>query len=216
MNHFIKPGDVVYDVGAEEGDFPALFALWGADVVLIEPNPKVWPNIRAIFEANELVDHVSGIWCGFAGDEYRPNGDWVAEHVGAHRDERDNDLWPLCSRGPVISDHGFLVLPERPDVPVITLDTLRSSYGAPQHITIDVEGAELTVLRGADKILRTYRPYVFVSVHIDMPWIDEKYPGDTGEKLNEYMAERDYEGVYLTTDHEQHWIYVPKEKMWQR
>jgi hypothetical protein len=30
MHHFIQPGDVVYDVGAEEGDFPCLFSTWGA------------------------------------------------------------------------------------------------------------------------------------------------------------------------------------------
>ena len=46
----IKP--VVYYVGAEEGEMSALCQIWGADVVLFEPNPLVWPNIRAIWEAN--------------------------------------------------------------------------------------------------------------------------------------------------------------------
>src|SRR5882724_6033705 len=50
----IEPGKLVFDVGAEEGDMSALYALWGAQVVLFEPNERVWPNIRAIWEANRL------------------------------------------------------------------------------------------------------------------------------------------------------------------
>jgi hypothetical protein len=45
---------VVYYAGAEEGEMAALCQMWGAKVVLFEPNQKVWPNIRAIWEANDL------------------------------------------------------------------------------------------------------------------------------------------------------------------
>lgn len=218
MRDRIGPGDVVLDVGAEEGDFPALWASWGADVVMVEPNPRVWPNIRTIFEANHLERRVRGTWVGFCGDRTRvtDNMDWIAEHDG-----RVDPLmypngrvpaWPRCAYGPVIGDHGFLVLPERPDCPVVTADFLASYYGPPTVITIDVEGAELTVLRGAHELLSGEigsRPTVFVSIHIDLPWIDEKYPGDTGDKVREYMAAHGYTATHLATDHEEHWRFDP-------
>lgn len=215
--------DLVYDIGAEEGDFPALWASWGADVVLVEPNPKVWPNIRAIFEANELEDRLRGWWVGFAGDSTSNDGrsaaqlrDWIEEHVldpGIESDVHEAvgaaayspARWPQCAYGRIIGDHGFLVLPERPDCPSRTIDELAVEYGEPTVITIDVEGAELTVLRGAVAVLSESRPAVFVSVHIDMPWIDEKYPGDTGDKVAEYMQGLGYAGRHLATDHEEHW-----------
>lgn len=214
--------DLVFDIGAEEGDFPALWASWGADVVMVEPNPKVWPNIRAIFLANGLESHVRGWFVGFAG-EFERDADWNPQ-PGAHGrpdeplivargripgEPRQNPpemtCWPLCSSGPVIGDHGFLVLPERPDVPVTTIDSLALDYGSPTVITIDVEGAELTVLRGASYTLQVAKPAVFVSVHLDLPWIDEKYPGDTGDKVRDFMESYGYEGRWLATDHEEHW-----------
>ena len=84
MYHFIGEGDVVYDIGAEEGDFPALFAKWGAQVVLVEPNPLVWPNIKAIFDANELSHMVIGSFVGFASDtNAEPTGDGLSCVGGA-------------------------------------------------------------------------------------------------------------------------------------
>ena len=45
MHNHIGSGDVVYYVGAEEGEFPALCQMWGAELVLFEPNPKVWSHL---------------------------------------------------------------------------------------------------------------------------------------------------------------------------
>lgn len=201
---------VVFDVGAEEGDLPALWASWGADVVLVEPNPRVWPNVRFIFQANQLQDRVRGWFVGFAGDEPRDRPAWDWEHVG------HETPWPRCAFGPLIGDHGFLVLPERPDCPVTTLDALAARHGPPTVVTIDVEGAELTVLRGAQRILAEARPDVFVSIHIDLPWIDEKYPGDTGDKVREFMEAFDYVefgGKPLAIDHEEHVWFSPEERI---
>lgn len=203
------PRHVVYDIGAEEGDFPALWASWGADVVLVEPNPLVWSNIRTVFHENGLEGRVRGWFVGFAGEHARDR-EWHLQPgqsvpVDApHLDPWGHD-WPICAYGPVIGDHGFLVLPERPDVPVTTVDLLAARHGPPTVITIDVEGAELTVLRGATTVLQHHRPAVFVSVHLDLPWIDEKYPGDTGDKVREFMESHGYNGRWLATDHEEHW-----------
>lgn len=200
MHHHLGPGDVVYDVGSEEGDFPALFASWGCDVVLIEPNPRVWPNIRAIFEANDL--RPLAWWVGFAAAE------------AARTDVHDFGMWPnggatpwpRCAYGDVIGDHGFLTLWERPEVPRITLDVLAETTKPPTAITIDVEGGELQVLLGARRVLAEQRPKVFLSLHPDfMPAY-----GDDPVEVLDLMESLDYERAFIAEDHEVHFMFLPR------
>ena len=52
MHERIGKGDVVYYVGSEQGEFPALCQMWGAEVVLFEPNPKVWSHLPLTWTSN--------------------------------------------------------------------------------------------------------------------------------------------------------------------
>jgi FkbM family methyltransferase len=198
MHHHISPGDVVWDIGAEEGDFPALWSSWGAEVVLVEPNPLVWPNIRAIWEANEL--RLPALcWEGFVADQV----------TGTLTDHRFGDVWPASAYGPVIGDHGFCRVEERPDIPCITIDELvADGVPAPTVLTMDVEGAEHLVLRGASKTLQEHRPIVFVSIH-DL-FMDHHYGVAHGtDVIRAFMEAERYEEHYLCTDHEAHWMFTP-------
>lgn len=205
MHHFIKPGHVVYDVGAEEGDFPTLFATWGAQVVLIEPNPYVWPCIRYTWEAN--FDH-------------RPLGHYVGLLGVADVDAPETDIergtvdgWPRCTERPMVPDHGFRHLWEHGgrNTPITTLDHLVARLGhIPDVVTMDVEGGELFVLRGAEHTLTEHRPIVFVSIHPD--FMAEMYDiGDGITAVNDLMAGHGYEHTYLCTDHEVHMLYLPPQ-----
>lgn len=202
MAERIGPGDVVFDIGAEEGDFPALWSSWGADVVLFEPNPKVWPNIRVIWQANELKAPL-GWFVGFASDEID------LEPYRCDIDPTTRDGWPDCAFGPVIGDHAFRHLAEQTDTtPQTTLDAwCQEHFIFPTVITIDVEGSELRVLRGADNVLREHQPTVFVSIHTDEVWMDEKYDRVREADVTAYMANRGYVGEHLITDHEAHWVF---------
>lgn len=209
MANFIGNGDVVYDIGAEEGDFPALFAQWGAEVVLVEPNPKVWPNIKAIFEANDLVNKIAGSFVGFAAQgiaDAEVGLGWQEAVIQAR-------LFPKCADGPVIGDHGFRHLAQETDTtPQITLGHLAYMLDVqPTHITIDVEGSELSVLRGAQGVLRESRPYVWCSVHPDP--LKDFYCEDP-QAVYDLMESLDYKRVFLTFDHESHELFVPTEKCW--
>lgn len=212
---------VIIDVGVEEGDLTALYSLWGCDVVMVEPNPRVWPNVRAIWEANGLRLPLSG-WVGFAADADdrmdAPSVDaWLREHVRVDAPGPGDDGWPSCAHGPVIGDHAFLHLAQHPHVPSVTLDTLVRDgqwNGKPLHvdaITLDTEGSELRVLRGADRILREDRPLVWVSVHQDHQWVLENYAQDTIEAIDAFMVSHGYVGEHLATDHESHWYFSPIE-----
>lgn len=197
MYHYLgQGGHVVWDIGAEEGDFPALWSSWGNDVVLVEPNKRVWPNIEAIWSANLLKAPAASL-AGFIGG------------VGWPEPEITLDGFPPCADGPVISDHGFLNLCERPDVQRVTADQLARLVGPPTALSIDVEGAEAEVLHSAINTLRNHRPLVWVSVHRD--FMRDMY-GDTPEKLDEYMAALDYERTPLCVDHEAHVFYWPSER----
>lgn len=201
----VMPGDLVIDVGAEEGDMPALYATWGAELIMLEPNPRVWPNIRAIWQANDLPPPVA--WhVGFAGHERRNVPRWDHEYAKVM-----DDGWPACAHGDVIGDHGFLNLWERPDCPVITLDEFvigRTTKSYPQIVvTIDVEGAELQVLRGALGLLTGARPLVWVAIH---PIFMREGYGQRSTELHKYMRELDYDGHYITGSHEEHWLFLPR------
>lgn len=201
MHHHLHGAEgCVFDVGAEEGDFPALWASWRNDVVLFEPNPKVWANVKAIFDANRLAPLLT--FPGFAADQ---DGDRDIEFLGGLG---HGPVWPPSAHGPVIGDHGFCNLSERPDVPRLRIDTV-AEVMPPTAITIDVEGAELQVLRGAEHTLRELRPLVWVSVHPE--FMADMY-GDTPDDLHGFFDKLGYERTFLTTDHEQHWFMWPVER----
>lgn len=197
MRHHLEAGQLIYDVGAEEGDMPALWASWGLDVVLIEPNPKVWPCIRMIWEANDLKPYAW--WVGFLAEYPWQYGDF---------DKRFGDSgWPEWAYGELIPGHGFQHLVEHSDVtPAMTLDGLAELTYEPDVITMDVEGAEFRVLLGARKVLTYTRPKVFVSIHPEFM----KYYHQTPDDLHAFMDSMDYESKFLTTDHEEHWMFLPK------
>ncbi len=192
MNTVIGPNSVVYDVGGEEGDFPALWSSWGAEVVIAEPNPRVWSNIKWIFEHNNLKDPLVA-YQGFFGDTGEPI---VHERF----------QWPESASGPLIADHGFCQLNERPDLPRTTIDHVTEATKPPSVITIDVEGSELHVLQGAADTLETWKPDVFVSIHPQ--FMAEQYGIENGvDAIKALMESYNYEATFLTTDHEEHWWF---------
>lgn len=216
MRANLRPGDVLYDVGTEEGDLSALFARWVEQrgvsklggVVLMEPNPRVWPNIRAIWEANDLADPLL-TWCGFAGPDTTTRPDWTNYFDG--RGEHDATTWPECAYGPLIGDHGFLNLSERAEeVPTLSLDDLhRVIARAPDAITMDVEGSELRVLQGCTHLLMEHRPLVWVSIH---PEFMRDLYGDTVADLVEFMDGFGYQREHLAAEHEWHTFFYPEER----
>jgi len=202
MASILGPGDVLYDCGAEQGDMPGLFSSLGCDLVLIEPNPLAWPNIKCVWDANDLRPALAW-WVGFASDtDYVPKRADVAFPFGT-------DGWPACAYGEAIGATGFRHLAQEHDVTSqITLDSLAARCGRPPTaITIDVEGSELRVLKGSIGLLVKHKPIVWVSIHSDRVWMDEMYGGvDVGD-VYAFMENYSYEGTFLAFDHEEHHVF---------
>lgn len=146
-------GMVVYDIGAEHGDFTALYASWGCTVIPIEPAAHYWPFIRGTFEANNL-----GVppYCfeGLVGDEeVRDRGGQACAGV-----------WPDSAFGAGVADGGFLHLAHDVTMRRTTVDKI-AEVTPPDALVIDIEGAEWHALAGAKETLRDRKPLVWVSVH---------------------------------------------------
>jgi FkbM family methyltransferase len=144
---------VFIDAGANIGNHSVyLGALLGGHAISIEPNPRVLPVLRRNLEHNVRGHAVYDCAVGAAtgtGRVVPPGPDET--NAGMARVE--------VSTGS--ADPG--------DVPIATLDALLADYRRSQGrhgpvllLKIDVEGAELDVLRGAPGLLAREKPHVFV------------------------------------------------------
>lgn len=212
MEANLQPGMVLFDIGAEHGWISAIYASFvePANMVLIEPEPTMWPNIRRTWDANGY-DHPRGCLQSLLG----ARGQSLSVPGGYGRDEPPECspqfhtiTWPACSDGPESGAHTYRYLHEPAHVeitPVTTIDRV-TSWAHPHAITIDVEGAEVAVLSGALGTLATHRPLVWVSIHPDMMARDY----DTNpDELYALMAGAGYVGEHLGTDHEEHHFFRP-------
>lgn len=198
MHSTTKKGDVVYYVGAEEGDMCGLLAKWGAGLIMFEPNPLVSPNIKAIWDSNHFPEPLA-YFEGFAANNTDLKG----------KDALTTSGWPESASGEVIGNHGFLELAYQADsVPQIKIDDVVNITGeAPDMITMDVEGSEWEVLRGAEETLRKYKPRIYLSLHPEFMWrMFEEYAFD----CRNWIKDIGYDEKLLDYQHEVHLYYESK------
>lgn len=199
---YLRPGMVVYDVGAEQGEFTAFVAGFAGarNVHIFEPSPVMWPNIRTVWEANE-TEAPGGCWAGFVADR--------------SRDAVVGTGWPGASSGNVHSESAFAVVHERPDIPAISLDEYAAFTGAPPDVIMcDVEGAEALVLEGARGLLAKRRPRVFLSLH-NLGLIETYRYAHGGQcrqtDIFRLLGEVGYRTELISVDHEAHVLCLPAE-----
>lgn len=192
MHSTLNAGDRVLYIGAEEADMCALLQMWGARVVMVEPNELVFPNIRAIWEANQLPDPL-GIYVGFCGRKSSP-----------YYLQGFSEVWPECAYGPIISDHGFKELRDPGDRHVVSVDDLCSFGFVPEVISMDVEGAEWEVLQGAEKTLRAHHPRIYLSLHPE--FLISQY-GTYSRDVRNWIIDHGYRETLLDWQHEAHFVY---------
>lgn len=193
MHEVIKSMDspVVYYVGSEEAEMPALCQMWGAKVALFEPNEKVAGNAKAIWEHNNLEEPLA-YFAAFAGhkNSSRPVDCDLAIN------ELDNN---------VISNHGFKELHDSGEIPILSVDSVCQYIEVPTIISVDTEGSEAEVLAGAEKTLRKYRPVIFLSLHPEMMIMNyNKWSYELRRWLRDEIG---YKETLLDWEHEGHFIY---------
>ena len=149
LKEFVPEGALVIDVGANVGFFALRFARWvgdGGKVIAIEPEDRNYDSLlRALDKAglSKRVEPLKAVAAAAAGKlslEINPL------HPADHKISRDGT--------------GL-------QVNAVTLDALVPDKAKlrPALVKIDVQGAEMMVLKGATEILTIAGPALFVELH---------------------------------------------------
>jgi len=148
----LRPGMVFYDLGANIGLFSMLAArIVGSRgrVFSFEPDPQTAARLERNVERNELRNMTivrKGV------------GSTSGKHAFAPADSSSPDLG--TGRFVKGGESANAILLE-----CVALDDFAREAPAPQAIKCDVEGAEVEVLRGAERTLREHRPWILCEMH---------------------------------------------------
>jgi FkbM family methyltransferase len=160
LDRILRPGMVVFDVGANLGEvaiFAAKRVAPGGKVVCFEPLSKLAGVLRENIARNPGIQ-VEVVECG------------VADRIGSA------PLFTLSGRFQREGDHAGLATlyaQQGRETPggTIPLTTLDHHCGASESrvdlIKVDVEGAELPVLQGAHDLIGRFRPWLILEVQRD-------------------------------------------------
>jgi FkbM family methyltransferase len=176
LKDYIKPNEVVIDIGANIGFFTKRFAKWvngTGFVIAVEPEVINYKHLLRSIEKtglNSVVKPVQGVAAekdGMMKLGINPT------HPGDHK----------------IAEEGV-------DVQSFAIDTLVETNQAQRIclIKIDVQGAEERVLEGAQKTIERDHPAIFIELD------DEalKKMGSNGERVINWILDRKYRIIKLT------------------
>lgn len=161
FSHSVRDGDVIWDIGAMSGSYSryARVACDPDEIHAFEPSPLVFPQLQK--SLNEL-----------------PNGCERKAHQVALGFEEDTVYFAVempanspTSAGAIVDESNLDEFdPEHIiDVPVMAGDSLieRDGGSVPDVLKIDVEGAEMEVLRGLEETIRANPPRsIFCEIHL--------------------------------------------------
>jgi FkbM family methyltransferase len=170
----IRKSDLVFDVGANIGQRAEIFAKLANKVIAVEPQPNCVRHLKSRFMFNRNV---------------------VIEEIALAEKPGEATMWQSDSPGissmsrRFIDTMGQTVFSDQKwdkeiTVPTRTLDELIERYGLPDLMKLDVEGFELTVLRGLTK------PIPFISFEYTPEMIDETRA--CLERINEISNDYQY------------------------
>ena len=141
-SHFVRPGGLCFDVGANIGNRVKIFLNLGARVVAIEPQDACINILKQQFGKNQ-------------------NCELIQTALGASEGKAEmliSDANTISSLSPewiksVKASGRFseYTWDKKQTISITTLDTLIGKYGQPSFIKIDVEGFEFEVVSGLSK-----------------------------------------------------------------
>jgi FkbM family methyltransferase len=153
IQQHVRPGSVVYDLGANFGIYTLLFAK------LVGPTGKVYAfepmeEIMAELQANVELNRFSNV--EFVRSAVSDTSGFVEFRVGDHAGSGHLESADAC----------HVNVGKTLKVPTTSLDDfVQAGAAPPSFIKIDIEGAEGLALTGASQLLTKHRPMIAVEVH---------------------------------------------------
>ena len=187
IQRFLKPGMTVLDIGAHHGFYTMLAAKMvgpTGKVLCFEPSPRERERLFAHLRLNRMLDRVSVFPVALG----RKTGESTL-YVVAGRDTGCNSLRP-----PAVTEPTRAV-----PVQVTSLDTLLAQQNVARvdFVKMDVEGAELEVLDGAEYLLgRCPRPVILAELADSrtLPW------GYRASAIYDSLVAKDYHWFAIAQD----------------
>lgn len=146
LRSYVKPGEVVIDIGANVGFFTKRFAKWtsgGGFVIAVEPETSNFRKLQQTLKKTGMAAAVR-TFQGVAAEQHGALKLMVNHrHPGDHR-----------------------IAPQGVDVTAFTIDELVRKERAARVclMKIDVQGAEERVLRGAQETINRDHPAIFIEI----------------------------------------------------
>ena len=181
-------GKDVLDVGSNEGGMAEGYLGNGCRVChLFEPSPRLLELSRQRLS-------------GYSNVVYNQVG--VSDTYGRLRDVEFAESWVLRPKGEMpelrVSPGAMAFQPELFDVDLVPLD----GYAKAENVglvKVDVEGYEFRVLRGAESLLKQYKPLVVLELSFYVGKIGDSIP-DFIDYLLELGTLRDVHGKLIDAD----------------
>jgi FkbM family methyltransferase len=148
IKSILRSDDVFVDVGAHAGYYTLVCARLAKKVIAFEPNSSNCKFLRFNVLINKLKNVIA---VRAAVSDFNGHAELYIPKRGAR----------------TLSDQGTLVHEGKRsvEVPVVTLDTFFEHIDKPSVIKIDVEGAELNVIKGALKTIVKGVRLIIVEIH---------------------------------------------------
>ena len=191
---------VVFDVGAHVGEYAVPLALQGRTIHAFEPNPHSADRLERNARLNGAAVRLHRAGLGDADGHrrfYRSTYSKLSafDRSGATRwgaSIAGVDRVPVRRLDSLVEDGPGIVEPGRGST------DREDDHGAdsgplppPDGLKIDVEGAELAVLEGAERTIDRHRPLVVVEPHAGTPGVDPRPVRDWLHTRGYEVAERD-------------------------
>jgi len=152
VREHLKPGMTFYDVGANIGIFSMVAARIvgaGGQVVAFEADPEIAERLREHARRNSFE------WVNVEQKAaWRESGTVMFERV-------DTSVSPDRGVGHIVDSTNAHVV----TLDAIALDDCSPKYRPPDFIKCDVEGAEVEVFRGAERLLKERGPVILCEMH---------------------------------------------------
>jgi len=137
-SQFFASSDLVFDVGANQGEYAELFVSNGARVIAIEPNPAFRSRLQNLAKIRPIIPEFCAV-----GDHEGSATLNVCSQPGFSTLQTEMIEWAKDS-----PDYRGVQWTSKVNVPVFTLDSLAERHGLPTFVKIDVEGFEYEVISG--------------------------------------------------------------------